>query len=214
MRWPESESTLSLPAAQQGVGSKRCQIAEQDLQSLITESSPGKSKGMRSGKLLRTAAMMALCLVLFLDAGCKRQSTNSNELFPASNEVAGWAETDGIRTFEAADLWRYIDGDADRYLRAGVQSVSTTDYKFQNQVDAVVDIYTMENAAGARKIFESELAGDAKPLQIGDDARLHSQSLIFRKEAYLVRIVAYEESVETPQAIVLLGQSIERRLTR
>lgn len=169
---------------------------------------------MRNRTPLRGAVMVALCLALFSYASCKRQSTSSNELFPASNEVAGWTETDDIRTFEAVDLWRYIDGDADRYLQAGAQRVSTTDYKFQNQVEAVVDIYTMENSEGAGKILELEPAGDAKRVQMGDDARLHSQSLVFRRGVYLVRIVAYEESVETPQAILLLGRSIERRLTR
>lgn len=169
---------------------------------------------MRSGKPLRSAVMVALCLALFSVVSCKRHSVSSNDLFPGSNEVAGWTKADGIRTFEAVDLWKYIDGDAERYLQAGVQRVSTTDYKFRSQIDAAVDIYTMGNSMGAAKIFESEPAGDAQPVQMGDEARLHSQSLVFRRGAYLVRIVAYEESVETPQAIVLLGRGIERRLTK
>jgi Family of unknown function (DUF6599) len=120
--------------------------------------------------------------------------------------------TENIRTFEAADLWKYIDGEAERYLKAGVQRVSTTDYKFQNKVDAVVDIYTMESAEGAEKIFQSETAVDVKPIRLGDDARLSSQSLVFRKKTYLVRIVAYEESTETQQALSQLGRGIELRL--
>jgi len=95
-----------------------------------------------------------------------------------------------------------------------VRRVSTTDYKFQNKVDAVVDIYTMGNAEGAEKIFKSEPAVDVKPIQLGDDARLSSQSLVFRKGAYLVRIVAYEESAETQQAFLQLGHGIDLRLAR
>jgi hypothetical protein len=53
-----------------------------------------------------------------------------------------------------------------------------------------------------------------KPIQLGDEARLSSQSLVFRKGAYLVRIVAYEESAETEQALLQLGQGIELRLAR
>jgi hypothetical protein len=153
-------------------------------------------------------------LALLANAGCTRKPSANGTPFPASNEVAGWTRAGDIRTFEAADLWKYIDGEAERYLRAGVQRVATADYKFQNRADAVVDIYTMENPAGATKIFESEPAGDAKPVQLGDSARLYGQSLVFRKGPELVRIVAYEGSVETPQAILQLGQSIERRLAR
>ena len=158
--------------------------------------------------------LVMLGVALLLDAGCKRQPAVEPSFFPASNQVAGWAKTGDTRTFEAADLWKYIDGDAERYLKAGVQRVSTADYKFQNKVDATVDIYTMGNAEGAEKIFKSEPAVDGKPIQLGDAARLSSQSFAFRKGAYLVRIVAFEESAETQQALLQLGRGIELRLGR
>jgi len=154
-----------------------------------------------------------LCLVFFAAAACNRRPA-SNAPFPPSNEVAGWATTGDIRTFEAADLWKYIDGEAERYLKAGVQSVSTADYKFQSKTETVVDIYTMENPEGAAKIFESEPAGDAKAVQLGDGARLYGQSLVFRKGAALVRIMAYEGSAELPQAMLQLGENINKRLTK
>jgi hypothetical protein len=162
----------------------------------------------------RGVLLVTLGVALLLDASCKRHPGTERSFFPASNQVAGWEKTGEIRTFEAADLWRYVDGDAERYLKAGVQRVSTADYKFQNKVDAVVDIYIMGNADGAEKIFNSEPVVDGKPIQLGDGARLHSQSLVFRKGTYLVRIVAYEESAETQQALLQLGQGIEPRLAR
>jgi len=179
-----------------------------------------KESGFSSGQTsfgrvqARAVLLVMLGVALLLDASCKRQPETERSFLPASNEVAGWARTGEIRTFEAADLWKYIDGDAERYLKAGVQRVSTADYKFQNKVDAVVDIYIMGNAEGAEKIFNSEPAVDGKPIQLGDGARLHSQSLVFRKGAFLVRIVAYEESTETQRALLQLGQGIELRLAR
>jgi len=180
----------------------------------------GKDSGFSPGQISlgRVKAcrvlLVMLGVALLLDNSCKRQSGTDRSFFPASNQVAGWAKTGDIRTFEAADLWKYIDGEAERYLKAGVQRVSTTDYKFQNKVDAVVDIYTMGNAEGAEKIFKSEAAVDAKPIQMGDGARLYSQSLVFHEGACLVRIVAFEESTETQQALLQLGRGIEVRLAR
>jgi Family of unknown function (DUF6599) len=162
----------------------------------------------------REALLIMLGVALLLNNGCKRQAGIAPSLFPASNQVAGWAKSGDTRTFEAADLWKYIDGEAERYLKAGVQRVSTADYKFQNKVEATADIYAMGNAEGAEKILESEPAVDGKPIQLGDAARLHGQSLVFRKGAYLVRIVAFEESPETGQALLQLGRGIERRLAR
>ena len=161
---------------------------------------------------MKNIPAIAFCLALFANAGCNRKPSANSTPFPGSNEISGWTKTGDTRTFEAADLWKYIDGEAERYLKAGVQKVSTSDYKFQNKVDAVVDVYTMENPEGAAKIFDAEPAGDAKIVQLGDGARLYAQSLIFRKGPDLVRIVAYEGSAETGQAILELGRSIDRRL--
>jgi hypothetical protein len=36
-----------------------------------------------------------------------------------------------------------------------VVSTSTSDYKYQGQLEAVVDVYTMGDSAGARKILET-----------------------------------------------------------
>ena len=161
----------------------------------------------------RSGLVVAGCLALFGSMGCHREP-DANVLFPSSNEAAGWVKSSGTRTYEATNLWQYIDGDAERYLTAGVQRVSTADYKFENKLDAIVDIYVMKNARGAKKIFESEPTGDGRSVQLGDSARQYGQSLIFRKDSYLVRIVAYQDSAETAQALLELGRVVERRMAR
>ncbi len=153
-----------------------------------------------------------LCLALGY-AACSRHSGVPATPFPASNEVAGWVKTGDTRSFSATELWSYIDGDAERYVKAGVQTTSTADYKFQNIVDAVVDIYTMGNAQGARTIFESEPASQAKSVPLGDSGRLYTGSLVFRRGPYLVRVVAYKQSPEVQAALQALGYGIERRLS-
>ena len=115
------------------------------------------------------------CLAVLADAACSRHAGVPATPFPASNEVAGWVKTGDTRTFSATELWSYIDGDAERYVKAGVQSTaSTADYNFQNTFDAVVDIYTMGDAKGARTILEGEPAGQAKSVQLGDSGRLYT----------------------------------------
>jgi hypothetical protein len=163
---------------------------------------------------LRVALLMGMCLALLAGATCKRHSQTQPTPFPASNEVASWEKTGEMRTFPAADLWKYIDGEAERYLKAGVQTVSTSDYKFQGKFDAVVDVYTMETAAGANQIVESEPLGDARLVAIGDGARLYKKSLVFRKGPYLVRITAYDDSAEIQQALLGLGRGIDKRLAK
>ena len=95
---------------------------------------------------IKTAALAALLTVTLLAAaGCKRN------LFPASGVVAGWDKGDKTQTFDASTLWQYIDGGADQYVNAGLVSAATSDYKYQGNLEAVVDIYTMKPRRAPRK---------------------------------------------------------------
>jgi hypothetical protein len=142
-------------------------------------------------------------------AGCKKKAVDP---FPASGAVAGWEKTSETRVFAAKDLWQYIDGDADQYLRAGVVSTSTSDYKYQGQLEATVDVYTMGDSAGARKILETGQTSDAKHVSLGDEGIAYEQSVTFRKGPYLARIVAYEDTPGTQQALMALAQGVEAKL--
>jgi len=171
-------------------------------------------RGMRKMELARhAAANIVLAGILLAGSGCKHGSLPPNHGFPEASEVSDWSRTGEVRTFAAADLWKYNDGDAEKYIKAGVQSASTAEYKAKDQTEVVADIYTMSNAAGAKTIFESEPTGDAKSAGVGDASRLYKQSLTFRTGAYLVRIVAFQESPQLEQELVELGKGIERKLS-
>ncbi len=164
--------------------------------------------------IIRGRLLVGLLLALLAAVGCNRHAATPSSPFPASNEIAGWTRTGEIRTFAAADLWKYIDGEAERYLKAGVQTASTADYKLHGKSDAVVDVYTMDNATAASKLLESEPVGEAKLVPLGDEARLYSASLVFRKGRRIVRITAYDDSAEMQSALLSLGRGLEARLAR
>lgn len=155
------------------------------------------------------AAALVLAVVVLAGAGCRKKPADP---FPASNAVSGWQKTSETRTFKAEDLWQYIDGDAERYIKAGVVTASTADYKYNNKLEATLDVYTMSNADGAKTIFEADPAADAKAVAVGDAARLYGQSLIFRKGKYLVRIVAFAPAPELGDALPALGRAVDGKL--
>jgi len=162
----------------------------------------------RSGRKMLAVATAAIALMT-ASAGCKKKTVDP---LPPSRAVAGWEKSSDTRVYEAKDLWQYIDGDAEQYIAAGVVSTSTSDYKYQNQLDAVVDVYTMGDSAGARKILESGNSGGGKNVHVGDAGLAYEQSVIFRKGPYLVRIVAYDATPGTEQALLALAHGVEGRL--
>jgi hypothetical protein len=157
----------------------------------------------------KSAIAVIAIAALTASAGCKKTKVDP---LPPSGAVSGWEKSSDTRVYEAKDLWQYIDGDAEQYIAAGVVSTSTSDYKYQNQLDAVVDVYTMGDSAGARKILESGNSSAAKNVQVGDAGLAYEQSVIFRKGPYLVRIVAYDATPGTAQALLALAHGVEARL--
>ena len=157
----------------------------------------------------KCAVALMMVFAAAAGTGCKKKAADP---FPASNAIAGWEKTGETRVFAAKDLWQYIDGDAEQYISAGVVTTSTSDYKFHGQLEATVDVYTMGDAAGARKILETGQTNDAKAIQLGDAGIAYAQSIIFRKGTALVRIVAYESTPDAQQALLALAQGVEAKL--
>lgn len=153
-----------------------------------------------------------LSIVLLSSAcvsGCKKKVADP---FPVSNAVAGWQKASETRTFEPKNLWQYIDGDSEQYIQAGVVSTATSDYKYQGQLEAVVDVYTMDSPDGARTILRRGQTKDAQSVPLGDEGLQYAQSVHFRKGPYLVRIVAYESSPSTAPALLALARGVEANL--
>jgi len=157
-------------------------------------------------------AQWAIAVLLLLPGCGGKSSAVTTDLFPTSNEAAGWNRVGETRAFAAADLWKYIDGDAEKYIQAGVQKTLTASYRYQDSTEATVDIHVMASAEGPRKIMDAESAAESQSVALGDGARLYQGSLIFRSEQYLVRVVAYKSSPEVSKALVELGRGIERKL--
>jgi hypothetical protein len=155
-------------------------------------------------------AVAALVIVAAVaSTGCKKKVSNP---FPASGAIAGWEKTSETRTFAASKLSDYIDGDAEQYISAGVVTTSTSDYKFQGQLEATVDVHTMKDAGGAQKILETGVTSDAKKIAVGDECVQYAQSIAFRKGNSLVRIVAYQSTPDTPQNLLALAHGVEAKL--
>ena len=159
-------------------------------------------KWKMAGGVLALAALLAV-------TGCKKAKTDP---FPASGTVAGWQKTSNTRTFAAKDLWQYIDGEAEQYIQAGVVSASTSDYKYHDGLEAVVDIYTMRDSAGAAKMFDSSPNKGGKSVQLGNQGVAYEQSVTFRKGTHLVRVVGYEATPDGPQALMALARNLEANL--
>ncbi len=134
--------------------------------------------------------------------GESRSSANQFRLplkslsLPESGEAAGWQRTGAARVFDASNLWEYMDGGADRYVKAGLLRTLTAPYRYAGRVDAVAELHQFRSAVGAATLFEA--VG-----QVGD------LSYCFLKGACLGRVVAYDAG--SGDALRELGRAMEKR---
>jgi polyferredoxin/formate hydrogenlyase subunit 6/NADH:ubiquinone oxidoreductase subunit I len=105
----------------------------------------------------------------------------------------GWQKTGPTRTFDAANLWQYLDGGADKYVDAGLVTTLTAPYRYSGNHDAILDLHLFRTAQGAARLFDSEPAAGSTPLALGDGARLYSTGLFCRRGRALIRITAFDE---------------------
>lgn len=165
---------------------------------------------MKNAIRFKAALLVFAVIVLLNSPGCKK--FKAADPFPATGQIAGWQKTGDTRVFAAKDLWQYIDGDSEQYIKAGVVSTSTSDYSYQSRLEAVVDVHVMGNPEGAQKILSTVQTGNASTIPIGDGGVAYLQSITFRKGVYLVRIVAYQSYADGPQALLALAHGVESRL--
>lgn len=157
----------------------------------------------------RTSIAVAVMTALWTCAGCRKARSNP---FPASGAVTGWQKTGDTHEYAAKDLWQYIDGEAEQYIRAGVVSASTSDYKHQDGLEAVVDVYTMSDASGAAVMFGSSPEKGGVRVQLGDGGFAFEQSVSFHKGPFLVHVVGYQSTSGARQALLALAKGVEAKL--
>jgi hypothetical protein len=150
----------------------------------------------------------AFFAVLCLLAACGSRQSNP---FP-ERDSTGWDRSAAPRTFDAKNLWQFIDGDAERYLQAGVRRALTAPYRHRSQLEAVADVYEMASPAGARRIFDAEPAEGSRPVVLGDAGRHYGQSLTFCKGPRFVRLTLYQEAPQGAEALTALAAAIDARL--
>jgi len=151
--------------------------------------------------------LLAVLFASTLFAACRSKPTLARgEYFPQA--VEGWSKSGETRIFPSQHLFEYIDGDAERYLKAGVEQTLTSDYRYRDKIDAVADVFIMKNAAGATEVFESQPANGSEWVQVGDAARIYPGTLMFRKGRVFVRLVAYASGPEIQSVLLSLARSI------
>jgi len=99
---------------------------------------------------------LAVSIVAVSLLACSGQESD----FP---QVAGWTRASEVLTYEADNLWEYINGAAELFVEYDVQTCRTADLT-SGDVTVTVDLYDMGTPLNAFGVFNRESPGKGIPL--------------------------------------------------
>jgi hypothetical protein len=130
-------------------------------------------------------------------SGCSSEGST----FP---EVSGWTQAGDVLTYDADNLWEYINGAAELFVSYGVISCQTADLS-SGDLTVTLDLYDMGTPLNAYGVFEREASGEAIDVA-GAVAAVVSppyQALLLKGSTYAkVNVFEGELSMEDGRALL------------
>jgi len=152
--------------------------------------------------------------LLFLapsDDRSKIQQSLSKHL-PGEDERGEWVKWGDHQEYRGEDLFLYIDGGAEIYHEYGFKQVIVQDYKNNEGKSISLEIFLMESPESAYGMFSFKTGLEGKDLVLGDGAALSDYYLNFWKGNFLVTMTGFDESEETIEGLLRIGQAVEARI--
>jgi hypothetical protein len=82
-------------------------------------------------------------------------------------EMAGWKQSGETQIYSRANLYDYIDGAADLYLKYDFQELKVVDYENDRKASVTIEVYRHKTPVLAFGIYSSERLGNADYQDIG-----------------------------------------------
>jgi len=113
-------------------------------------------------------------------------------LVPSCALVPGWSQSGPARSYEAANLFEYMDGNAEGYLIYGFRSMTGVTCR-QGEISFVIDLSDMGDADSAFGIFSANRDPALPTDKIGMAGQVAPRRAMFVKGRWYVEIAANPE---------------------
>jgi len=171
----------------------------------------------------RLFLILSFCLLAFLFifnmpdlAGGKMQESK----FTLPKTVGLWTRPDSPQFVNANNIFDYMDGAGELYIGYCFDHLESYEYKTQNQMEIIVELYFMKTSDDAFGLLSLDWGGQPVDLGLSAKEKVKSDTSIWPRALYgkgllrlwtdniYARIMAYQETPESKEAVLALGRSI------
>ena len=131
--------------------------------------------------------------------------------FDFEHDFMGFKKTYGPNVYNAENLYDYVDGGAEKYLKAGFSRVMTFELTdaVQDSRKMIVDVFDMKNGLNSNAFLEAEKEG--KEIRVENEKGfLTGNTVQFSKNKYYVKIVSYVSA--EPSILTRLAEEISQKI--
>jgi hypothetical protein len=134
---------------------------------------------------------------------------NVPELFP---DLDGWVKDGDPDIYYADNLWEYINGAADMYLRYDFKKVMTLTYDREPDRSITIDVYEHDGSRYAFGIYSRERPAESSFLKIGAQGYYEEGMLNFFQGNYYVKLMGFYVGDDEKSFLESIAGQLSNRL--
>jgi hypothetical protein len=127
-------------------------------------------------------------------------------------EMAGWKLSDEIQIFSPANLYDYINGGADLYLKYDFQELKVAEYQNNRKASVIIEIYRHRTPVHAFGIYSQERLGNADYLEVGAQGYSEKGVLNFLAGDFYVKMSSVDAGPEEREVLLAFAKKIVENL--
>jgi hypothetical protein len=127
-------------------------------------------------------------------------------------EMAGWKPSGEIQIFSPANLYDYINGGADLYLKYDFQELKVADYQNDQKASVTIEVYRHKTPVHAFGIYSQERLGDANYLEVGAQGYSEKGVLNFLTADCYVKMSSVDVGPEEQSVLLAFAKKIAQNL--
>ena len=159
-------------------------------------------------------SILLFIVLLYLTAGIETPlwaSRTGGKLSPFL-EISGWKQSGEIQIFSPRNLYDYIDGGAELYLKYDFQELMVAEYLNDKKASVTVEIYRHRTPTHAFGIYSQERLANAKYIDIGAQGYSEENILNFVMGNYYVKMNSFKTGPEDQEVLPIFAKKVVENL--
>ena len=134
-------------------------------------------------------------------------------LLPKEVGMGGQRDPSSPEFFDAENLWRYINGQAEMYLDYGFELLATSNYTYTDSSGFMtIEIYQMKGPNHAFGIYAAERSPNDKFINMGVQGYLEANVLNFWKGPYYVKLSSSQSPSNAKKTLMKVASVIADKI--